>query len=49
MLETEERRRMVQQNMANLKRQRTIEAERVKMEREEELSRTVMSEEKRCV
>lgn len=47
MLETEERRSLVQQHMANLKRQRALEAERFNMEREEELTLSVMREEKR--
>lgn len=49
MRETEERRRLVQQHMANLKRQRALEAERNAMAEEEALALAIMREEKRCV
>lgn len=48
MRETEERRRLVQQHMVNLKRQRALEAERGRMAREEALTLLLMQEEKRC-
>lgn len=48
MRETEERRRLVQQHMVNLKRQRALEAERGRMAREETLTLLLMQEEERC-
>ena len=47
MRETEERRRLVQQHMANLKRQRALEAERGKMAKEDALALALVREEKR--
>ena len=49
MRETEERRRLVQQHMANLKRQRGLEAERNRMAKEEDLAWALIREEKRYV
>lgn len=49
MRETEERRRLVQQHMANLKRQRALEAERGKMAKEDALALALVREEKRFV
>lgn len=49
MRETEERRRLVQQHMANLKRQRALEAERCKMAKEDALALAVVREERRFV
>lgn len=49
MRETAERRRLVQQHMANLKRQRALEAERNAMAEEEALAIAIMREEKRCM
>lgn len=49
MRETEERRRLVQQHMANLKRQRALEAEKAGMAREETLALALARAEKRCV
>lgn len=48
MRETEERRCLVQQHMANLKRQRMLDTERGLMAREEALTLDLMREEKRC-
>ena len=48
MRETEERRRLVQQHMANLKRQRALEAERSRMAKEEALAWALVREEERC-
>ncbi len=47
MRETEERRRLVQQHMVNLKRQRALEAERGRMAREDALAAAIVREEKR--
>lgn len=47
MLETKERRNLVQQHMSNLKRQRALEAERLEMEREEKATLSVIREENR--
>lgn len=49
MRETEERRRLVQQHMGNLKRERALEAERAGMEQEDALAVALAREEKRCV
>lgn len=49
MRETEERRRLVQQHMANLKRQRALEAERSKMTKEDVHALALVREEKRFV
>lgn len=47
MRETEERRRLVQQHMANLKRQRALDAERASMAKEEALALALAREEKK--
>lgn len=48
MRETQERRRLVREHMANLKKQRALDAERAAMAREEVLTQTFAQEERRC-
>lgn len=48
MRETQERRRLIREHMANLKKQRVLDAERAAMAREEVLTQTFAQEERRC-